>query len=129
MGSNPIEALIIIIIFLLVCILLLMYDNGYKTQWSLSNRRLFCELTLFYKIQNQIVYISFPPELTLNTAPTRRLHNLKFNHLACKVNAYKCSFFNRSIPAWNNLPANAVHATSLEKFQAAVQLPLHLTTY
>ena len=41
----------------------------------------------------------------------------KFRHIATNTNAYKYSFFPRTIPFWNNLPTTAVTATSPEAFQ------------
>ena len=87
---------------------------------SLRIRRLLLDVTLFYKIQHDFVRIPFPPQVT--PAPlqsTRSSHIYKKQVTYASINAYKHSFFIRTIPVWNGLPGSAVVAPSVGMFQAA----------
>ena len=87
---------------------------------SLHTRRLLCDVTLFYKIQHGIVRIPFPPEVI--QAPlksTRNSNTYKKQVIFAFIDAYKYSFFIRTIPVWNRLPDSAVVAPSVGMLQAA----------
>ena len=68
------------------------------------------------------VNISFPAEISLGFQGTRRSHDCKFMPLSASVNAYKYSFFPRSIPVWNGLPFSVVHASSVTLFKISIVL-------
>ena len=87
---------------------------------SLRTRKLLCDVTLFYKIQHGIVRIPFPPEVI--QAPlksTRNSNTYKKQVIFAFIDAYKHSFFIRTIPVWNRLPDSAVVASSVGMLQAA----------
>lgn len=88
---------------------------------TFQERRIFFDLSLFYKFQNNLVNIPFPSEMTLNYLSTRKSHNYKFNQLLPTVNAYKYSFFTRTIPVWNSLPSASVNASGLQQFQTLIR--------
>ncbi|XP_072030750.1 uncharacterized protein [Amphiura filiformis] len=88
---------------------------------QLATRRVMSQCTMFYKIHHGLVNISFPPNIRLH--PTSgRLHNLRYLPVLATRNTYKYSFFVRTIPTWNRLPAEAVAAPSVNVFQA-IALP------
>ena len=89
---------------------------------SLEERRIINDLTMFYKINSNFVNISFPAEISLGFQGTRRSHDYKFMPLSSAVNAYKYSFFPRTIPVWNGLPFSVIHASSVNLFKASIVL-------
>jgi len=56
---------------------------------SLEERRIINDLTVFYKINSNVVNISFPVEINLGFQETRRSRNYKFMPLSSSVNAHK----------------------------------------
>ena len=90
----------------------------------LSARRQVRDSVMWYKIHYNKVFIHFPtmvipkPRIALND------HDLAYLHLHTRVNAYKYSYFPRTIPLWNSLPATAVAAPSVEAFQGLVSAQL-----
>ena len=89
---------------------------------SLEERHIINNLTMFYKISSNFVSISFLAEISLGFRGTRRSHDCKFMPLSASVNAYKYSFFPRTIPVWNGLPFLVVHASSVNLFKACIVL-------
>ena len=75
------------------------------------------DVTLFYKIHYGLVGIILPPEVCPGYAKTRG-HRLKYWELSVDVNAYKLSFFSRTIKAWNALSALAAEASTLAMFRS-----------
>ena len=76
------------------------------------------DLGMFYEIHRGQVNISVPYELTSVPAygRTRKSHDFKIRLLSSSVDAYKHSFYVRSIPAWNALPADVVRSASYPEF-------------
>ena len=89
---------------------------------SLEERRIINDLTMFYKINFNVVNISFPAEINLGFQETRRSQDYKFMPLSSSVNAYKYSFFPRAILVWNGLPFLVIHASSVNHFKAGIVL-------
>ena len=85
---------------------------------SLQSRRRICDLGMFYKIHRGQVNISFPYDLI--SVPTydrtRASHDFKIRLPSSSVDAYKHSFYVRSIPVWNTLPADVVSSSSYPEF-------------
>ena len=93
---------------------------------SLQSRRRMCDLSMFYKIHSSQVNISVPYELTSVPAygRTRKSHDFKIRFPSSSVDAYKHSFYVRSIPAWNALPADVVGSASHPEFMRRVSTTL-----
>ena len=92
-----------------------------EQNWLLiQERSTLIDLTLFYKIQYNLVLLPFPNDLTVNTSCTRKSHNKTYKLLPALVDPYKYSFFARRIPVWNSLPLEAVNAQSLTVYNATV---------
>lgn len=87
-------------------------------QWeSLESRRSKIQLTLFYKIVNDLVDIPADSYLTPASGRTRSSHSRKFIQFATSSDTFKFSFFPRTVPSWNNLPASVAEAPSLASFK------------
>ena len=89
-----------------------------KLKWeSLHRRRQVADLALFYKIQRNIVRIPFPAAVAPTPLESTR-HNHHFHKLVpqATLNAFKYSFFIRTIPLWNGLTLKAVTAGTIEQF-------------
>ena len=82
---------------------------------SLEKRRIINDFTMFHKINSNFANISFPAEIKLGFQWTRRSHDYKLMPLSSSVNAYKYSFFPRTIPVWNGLPSFVIHASSVNR--------------
>ena len=96
-------------------------------KWDcLHTRRILTQCTLFYKIQNQLVAIPFPPIVSPATYYGRYDHNLKYVVPAATIDVYKCSFFPRVIRIWNHLPAQAVNTKGTVNFKEAALPVLRL---
>jgi len=89
-------------------------------------RRQTHRLTLMYKITNN--YIDIDPHVYLHNANnqrTRNTHNQKYQIYHTNTDAYKHSFFPRTIRDWNRLPQHIINCTTLDSFTK--QLHTHLT--
>ena len=84
---------------------------------SLESRRTKIQLTLLYKIMNGMVDIPTSPYVTQASARTRSSHTMKLRQISSRTDAYKYSFFPRTIPFWNSLPASTAEAPDLVSFK------------
>lgn len=75
------------------------------------------DLILFYKIQNNLVELNFPKDMTLYTSHTRKLHSVPYKLLPARIDIHKNSFFCQTIPIWNSLPADVIKSTLLTIFK------------
>ena len=89
---------------------------------TLHTRRLLNQSTMFFKIHYNHVNINFPPLVVPATLITRKDHRLKYQLPSTSTEAFRLSFYPRSIRVWNLLPPNAVCAPSVEAFRK-VALP------
>ncbi|MCG8047725.1 MAG: reverse transcriptase family protein, partial [Candidatus Thiodiazotropha endolucinida] len=87
-------------------------------QWdSLEERRQKQQLVMFYKIINNLVDIDQALYLQASSSRTRASHDLRFAVHGTSTDCHKFSFFPRTIPVWNRLPASAAEAPSLAYFK------------
>ena len=93
-------------------------ELGWET---LESRRQKLQLTLFFKIVNNLVDIPAANYLTSAPSSLRANHKLKFRHLSSKTDSLKFSFFPRTIPIWNSLPASVAEASDLASFKQRLQ--------
>ena len=96
----------------------MLQDLGWE---SLENRRQKLQLTMFYKIVNNLVDIPATQYLTPAPSRLRSNHKFKFRHQASKSDCLKYSFFPRTIPVWNSLPASVAEASDLASFKQRLQ--------
>jgi len=85
---------------------------------SLSTRRRNHRLCLMFQISNHLIAIPPEPFLTAADNRTRAKHNKKYKVYSSKTEAFKNSFFPRTIVDWNSLPASVVGSPSLESFRS-----------
>ena len=89
-----------------------------QLQWeSFESRRSKIQLTLFFKVIHNLIDI--PPDnyLTPSTTRTRSTHSKKYRQFSPSTNSFKFSFFPRTVPLWNPLPADIAEAPSLVTFK------------
>ena len=95
-------------------------------QWeSLESRRTKIQLTLLFKITNDLVDIRADDYLASSTGRTRQSHSKKHRQISTRTGSYKFSFFPHTIPVWNSLPASVAVAPSLVSFKKGLS-PLSL---
>ena len=75
----------------------------YKT---LESRQMKIQLIMLCKIINDLVDIQAEEYLTPASTRTRALHSKKPRQYPTKTDTFKFSFFPRTIPTWNSLPAS-----------------------
>ena len=64
--------------------------------------------------------IPFPNDM-VEYRPSQRLHHIhNYTQLPSSVNAYKYSFFVRTIPIWNTLPSTDVQSKSADRFRSQI---------
>ena len=85
---------------------------------SLQLRRSICGIGMFYQIRRGHVNVSLPHELTSVPAysRTRASHDFKISLPFSSVDAYKHSFYVRSIRASNALPPDLFKSGSYSEF-------------
>ena len=82
-----------------------------------ESRRTKLQLTVFYKIVHDLIAIPHSRYLTSASKKTRAAHSFKFQQYPTSTDCFKFSFFPRTIPVWNRLPAAAAEAPSLVSFK------------
>jgi hypothetical protein len=68
---------------------------------------------MFYKIVNNLMDIPADPYLTPSKTRTRTTHLKKMLQYHTRTDTLKFSFFPRTIPTWNILPATVAEAPDL----------------
>ena len=87
--------------------------------WTdLASRRRDLRLTLFYKVVFGLLAVPTEDTLIRADSRTRASHSHKFRTIRAKTEAYRQSFFPRTIPDWNQLPPSIVEAPSIDSFKA-----------
>ena len=84
---------------------------------TLASRRTKTQLTLLFKIVHGIVDIPPDQYLIPGHSRTRSNHKYKFRQISTSKDYFKFSFFPRTIPVWNSLPASVAEASSLVQFK------------
>ena len=87
-------------------------------QWdTLAKRRKVLRLTLFHKALTGDVCIVLPPYIHTKTRHTRSSLRSRLTSVSTSCNAYKYSFFPRTIQEWNTLPANVTSLNDSQLFK------------
>ena len=84
---------------------------------TLESRRTKLQLVMIYKIMNDLVDIPADTYLTPATTRTRAIHSKKLRQYPTRTDTFKYSFFPRTIPVWNSLPASVAEAPDLALFK------------
>ena len=82
---------------------------------TLENRRLFLCLCTFYNFIHGFVF--FPPHLLPNLCNTRTNYSLTYNIPFAHTTSLQHSFLHTVLHFWNNLPEEAVSASSVSSFK------------
>ena len=103
----------------------MLQDLGWQ---DLASRRRNIRLALFYKIVHHLVAVPTDDLLIKADSRLRAHHKHKFQTIRTNSDAYKFSFFPRTIIEWNTLPKDTAEAPSLDCFKqrlcpAALQVP------
>ena len=97
-----------------------MLDN---LEWpTLQARRKRARLAMFYKIHHGMACVNSNhlPVASVRRRSSRRTHHLHYDVPQSRTEYRHKSFFPRTIPEWNNLPAETVMTPSLAAFQAGM---------
>ena len=84
---------------------------------SLESRRVKIQLTLLLKVIQDLVDIPAAAYLTPASTHTRANNTKKLRQISSRSDAYKFSFFPRTIPVGNSLPATVAEAPDLVSFK------------
>ena len=84
---------------------------------SLQSRRTKIQLTMLFKIINNLVDIPSDTYLTPSRTRTRAAHTQKMLQYHTRTDTFKFSFIPRTIPVWNHLPASVAEAPDLVSFK------------
>ena len=103
----------------------MLQDLGWQ---DLAGRRRNIRLALFYKIVHHLVAVPTDDLLIKADSRLRAHHKHKFQTIRTNSDAYKFSFFPRTLIEWNTLPKDTAEAPSLDCFKqrlcpAALQVP------
>ena len=93
-------------------------------QWqTLQSRREAARLALFYKGKHNLAAIYTPIyyQQQINTN-TRQYHPSKYIQPSARTDAYKYSYFPRTITDWNSLPSEILNSESLDSFKTAINV-------
>ena len=77
---------------------------------SLESRRVKIQLTLLFKVIQDLVDIPAAAYPTPASSCTRANHTKKLRQISSRSDAYTFSFFPQTIPVWNSLPATVAKA-------------------
>lgn len=98
--------------------------TGLKTKANLQlliNRRACQRVKLFFQIYNNLLKIDGSKYLKPRTFHSQRLHHSKMvAPINARINAFKQSFFVRTIELWNKLPSEIVNLDSFSIFSNAL---------
>ena len=75
------------------------------------------DCVMWYKVHNHLVNMKFPTVVTQKPRIWRHNHQLAYLRISPRIDAYNYSYFVRTIPMWNGLPATTVAAPTLKAFQ------------
>ena len=92
---------------------------------SLQQRRTDIRLVMFYKTLHGIIALDLFPQLIPLVRPSRHMHSEAFQLPVITKQFIQYSFLPRTITNWNNLPANAATAPSLEIFRQKISSLQH----
>jgi len=89
----------------------------------LQHKRQTVRLCMLYKSLNQQADETIPTYVQHQSLLcSRRAHPIKFIPLQASCDAYKFSFWPRTINDWNNLPAEIITSDSLSQFKSALNM-------
>ena len=105
----------------------MLHDLGWPT---LQSRRRLNSLSIFYKAVNHLIAIPLNDDCLQPTRVTRKTSGSSrvFTPIGCACDAYKFSFYPRTIRDWNGLSDNVRNSKTVEIFNKAASAAV-LTFY
>ena len=97
---------------------------------TLQTRRAKTRLILLYKAINKLVAVDSHLYLIPHHTRTRLQHAHTFQHISTAQNYHRYTFYPRTIPLWNQLPATIAEAKNIDTFKAQLAkyiIPQQLT--
>jgi len=101
-------------------------DFSYRERLSILNletleyRRLSCDLTLYYKIINNLTPWSPSEYFNVIMPPYSShsvYHDFNIRKPLCRTNSFENDFFKRCVSAWNSLPSSLVKSKFITSFK------------
>ena len=87
---------------------------------SLERRRLYADLTFFYKVIHKRIETDIINSIILDTTNSARGHSYKVRHLPTRLNVRLNFFTVRTIRVWNSLSEEVVCSDSVDSFRRAL---------
>ena len=87
---------------------------------TLEKRRKVLRLTLLHKALHVNMHIALPSYIHTKTRYTRSSLRSRLSSVSTSCNVYKYSFFPRTIPEWNILPANVTSLSDSHTFKTQI---------
>ena len=84
---------------------------------TLQERRAKMRLILLYKAVKNLVCVDYHHYLIPHHSRTRLQHDQAFQQISTLQNYHLYSFYPRTIPQWNDLPASIVHSKDITSFK------------
>lgn len=89
---------------------------------TLQQRRNTSDVILMYKIVHHLIAVPvYHHPIMAGVTSTRQSHSAKFQTIGANINAYKFSFFPRTIILWNSLPPPVIAIPDLDTFKVAIK--------
>ena len=89
----------------------------HQLNWqNLQQWQKIARLSLPYKALYNHNVLQIPPYFTVSHSSTRANHRFSFIHPIARANAYKYSFYSRTIKHWNSISSNMASAQSPTEF-------------
>ena len=95
-----------------------MYLSDNHRRFTLKTRRKNSRLVSMFKILNELVEIPINDRLIPADRRTRGGHNQAYKHLRANTTLGQNSFWHRTIPDWNSLPAAAIESKTVAAFKS-----------
>ena len=93
---------------------------------TLQQRREASRLSMMYKIHHREVAVSIPEYYTppkTSSVKTRHQHSEQYTIITPRTDAYKYSFYPRTISAWNKIPLSTITVPTVQMFNNLIQTP------
>ena len=75
----------------------------HQLNWHFQQHQKITILSLLYEVLYNHIGLQVPPYYILSHSNTRVYHQFSFVHLSTRTNAYKYSFYPKTIKHWNSL--------------------------
>ena len=84
---------------------------------TLEQRRIDNSLFMLFKIVNKDISIDINEHLARSYTKGRKINNIQFRHIGANTDAYKNSYFPRTLKLWNKLDQKLVNSKNIDQFK------------